>query len=56
MILGWLLINIAIAIAFASGGISIVPITLFAFEVAMLAITNGYSMLSTGKINLKFLP
>jgi hypothetical protein len=53
---GWLLIIIGIVVAFASGGIAIVPVTLFAFGVAMLAIVNGYSMLSSGKVKLRLFP
>lgn len=54
--LGWILIIIGIVVAFASGGIAIVPVTLFAFGVAMLAVVNGYSMLTTGKIKLRLFP
>lgn len=48
--LGWVLIAIGIAIAIASGGIIIVPMTLFAFLLATGAFSVGYQLFNSGKI------
>lgn len=48
--LGWCLIGIGIAIAFASGGILILPICLLPFLVAVSAFSVGYQLFTSGKV------
>lgn len=47
---GWVLIGIGVAIAIGSGGIFIVPITLFSFLLASGAFSAGYQLFTSGKI------
>ena len=47
---GWVLIGIGVAIAIGSGGIAIVPITVFSFLLAFGAFSTGYQLFTTGKI------
>lgn len=48
--LGWFLIGIGIAIAFASGGILILPIGLLPFLVAVSAFSVGHQLFTSGKV------
>lgn len=48
--LGWFLIGIGIAIAFASGGILILPIGLLPFLLAVSAFSVGYQLFTSGKV------
>ncbi|MUG92311.1 FHA domain-containing protein [Scytonema sp. UIC 10036] len=48
--LGWVLIAIGVAIAIASGGIFIVPMTLFSFLLATGSFSVGYQLFTSGKV------
>jgi pSer/pThr/pTyr-binding forkhead associated (FHA) protein len=48
--LGWVLIGIGVAISIASGGVAIVPMTLFSFLLAAGSFSAGYQLFTDGKI------
>lgn len=48
--LGWVLIGIGVAISIASGGVAIVPMTLFSFLLATGSFSAGYQLFTSGKI------
>lgn len=48
--LGWVLIGIGIAIAIGSGGVLIVPTTLFSFLLATGSFSTGYQLFTSGKV------
>jgi hypothetical protein len=48
--LGWVLIGVGLAIAIASGGIAIVPMTLLSFLLATGSFSTGYQLFTAGKV------
>jgi hypothetical protein len=50
--MGWLAITVGIVLAFASGCIHIMPITLWYFFLAFLSLSAGYQMYTTGRVRL----
>lgn len=53
---GWLLIAGGATYAIASGTIFITPISLISFALSFLAVSAGYTMLSTSKVKFQILP
>ncbi|OUL36876.1 hypothetical protein BV372_05315 [Nostoc sp. T09] len=52
----WLLIAGSLTYAIMSSVIFIAPISLVSFALALMAVSMGYTMLSTGKVKLQLLP
>ncbi|OUL18493.1 hypothetical protein [Nostoc sp. 106C] len=52
----WLLIAGSLTYAIMSSVIFIAPISLVSFGLALMAVSIGYTMLSTGKVKLQLLP
>ncbi|MDZ8054040.1 MAG: hypothetical protein RMX68_027565 [Aulosira sp. ZfuVER01] len=52
----WLMIAGSLTYAIMSSVIFIAPISLVSFALALMAVSIGYTMLSTGKVKLQLLP
>ncbi|MBD2357112.1 hypothetical protein H6G41_21195 [Tolypothrix sp. FACHB-123] len=52
----WLMIAASLAYAIMSSVIFIAPISLVSFALSLMAVSMGYTMLTTGKVKLQLLP